>query len=96
MNYRWSTLLSHCIMKNFSQVFFFSRIFRLVLREKSPYSEFFWSVFSRIRIENGEIQSTNAEKYGLEEVQLRTLFTQWGSVSEKIKTSESPGIAQEK
>ena len=83
-------------MKNFSQVFFFSRIFRLVLLEKCPYSEFFWSVFSCIRLEYGEIQSTNAEKYGLEEVQLRTLFTQWGSVSEKIKTSESPGIAQEK
>ena len=83
-------------MKNFSQVFFFSRIFRLALHEKCPYSEFFWSVFFRIRIEYGEIQSTSAEKYGLEEVQLRTLFTYWGSVSEKIKASESPGIAQEK
>ena len=83
-------------MKNFSKVFFFSRIFRLALHEKCPYSEFFWSVFFRICIEYGEIQSTSAEKYGLEEVQLRTLFTHWGSVSEKIKTSESPGIAQEK
>ena len=25
------------------------------LREKYPYSEFFWSVFSRIRIEYGEV-----------------------------------------
>ena len=28
------------------------------LSEKSPYSEFFWPIFSRIRIEYGEIQST--------------------------------------
>ena len=27
-------------------------------REKCPYSEFFWSVFSRIRIEYGEIQNS--------------------------------------
>ena len=27
----------------------------LILREKCPYSEFFWSVFSLIRIEYGEI-----------------------------------------
>ena len=35
------------------------------LREKCPYLEFFWSVFSRIRIE-----------YGPEKLQKRTLFTQ--------------------
>ena len=29
----------------------------LILREKCPYSELFWSVFSRIPIEYGEIQS---------------------------------------
>ena len=27
------------------------------LRKKYPYSELFWSVFSRIRTENGEIRS---------------------------------------
>ena len=47
------------------------------LREKCPYSELFWSVFSRIRTEYGEIRvslntkclcvfSPNAEKYGPE------------------------------
>ena len=30
---------------------------KLPLHEKSPYSEFFWSVFSRIRTKYGEIQS---------------------------------------
>ena len=29
----------------------------LVLREKCPYWEFFWSVFSRVRTEYGDIQS---------------------------------------
>ena len=28
----------------------------ITLREKCPYSELFWSVFSRIRIEYGEIR----------------------------------------
>ena len=36
------------------------------LREKCPYSKFFWSVFSHIRTE-----------YGPEKLQIRTLFTQW-------------------
>ena len=35
----------------------------LTLREKCPYSEFFWSVFSQ-----------NAGKYGPEKLQMRTLF----------------------
>ena len=29
----------------------------LILRKKCPYSELFWSVFSRIRTEYGEIRS---------------------------------------
>ena len=33
------------------------RIKQLSLREKCPYSEFFWSVFSCIRTEYGERQS---------------------------------------
>ena len=36
------------------------------LREKCPYSEFFWSAFSRIRTE-----------YGTEKLLIRTLFMQW-------------------
>ena len=44
------------------------------LREKCPYSEFFWSVFSRIRTEYGEILG-NAGKYGPEKLRIRTLFT---------------------
>ena len=47
------------------------------LHEKCPYSEFFWSLFSRIWTEYGKIRSPNAEKYGPEKLQIRTLFTQW-------------------
>ena len=48
------------------------------LRQKHPYSEFFWSVFSRIRTEYGEIRSipvfsSNAIKYGPEKLRIRTL-----------------------
>ena len=32
-------------------------LLRQTLREKSPYSEFFWSAFSRFRIEYGEVRS---------------------------------------
>ena len=50
---------------------------RFTVREKCPYSEFFWSVFSRIWTEYGEISvfSPNAGKYGPEKLQIRTLFT---------------------
>ena len=44
------------------------------MREKCPYSEFFWSVFSRIRTEYGEI--------------LRTLSIQ--SECGKIRTRKTP------
>ena len=40
-----------------------------MLRKKCPYSELFWSVFSRIRTEYGEylsVFSPNAVKYGPE------------------------------
>ena len=33
----------------------FGRFFNILLREKCPYSELFWSVFSRIRTECGEM-----------------------------------------
>ena len=33
------------------------------LREKSPYLEFFWSAFSRIRTEYGEIRSIAVFSY---------------------------------
>ena len=38
----------------------------VALSEKCPYSELFWSVFSRIRTEYGEILCPNAGKCGLE------------------------------
>ena len=48
----------------------------LSLHEKCPYSAFFWSVFSLIRTEYGEIQiSPNAEKYGREKLRIPTLLT---------------------
>ena len=51
------------------------------LREKCPYLKFFWSVFSRIRTEYGEIRSIsvfspNAGKYGPEKLRIWTLFTE--------------------
>ena len=42
-------------MKNINTV----KAVRQTLREERPYSEFFWSVFSRIRTEHGEIRSTS-------------------------------------
>ena len=54
----------------------------LLLREKCPYSEFFWSVFSHIRSEYGEILRISSYtvrmrgKYGPEKLRTRTLFTQ--------------------
>ena len=51
------------------------------LREKCPYSEFFWSVFARIQTEHGEIPylsifNPNVGKYGPEKLQIWKLFTQ--------------------
>ena len=45
----------------------------LSLREKCPYSEFFWSVFSCIWTEYGEMQSKSLGKYGAEKFRIRTL-----------------------
>ena len=39
----------------------------LLLREKCPYSEFFWSLFSRIRTEFGEIWSIYPYSVGMPE-----------------------------
>ena len=50
--WRWINLLH---LKNINTV----KAVRQTLREERPYSEFFWSVFSRIRIEHGEIRSTS-------------------------------------
>ena len=49
------------------------------LPEKCPYSEFFWSVFSRIRTAYGQV------RYGPEKLQIQTLFTLW-QLSHGIKT----------
>ena len=43
---------------------------RQTLREKCPNSEFFWSVFSRIRTKYGKIRTRKTLK-------IRTLVTQW-------------------
>ena len=45
----------------------------LTLREKVPYSEFFWSV---------SILNPNAEKYRPEKLGIRTTFTQCNLISE--------------
>ena len=50
----------------------------LLLREKFPYSEFFWSVFS-----------PNAGKYGPEKLRIRTLFT-WCLISLKQDERRPP------
>ena len=39
----------------------FGTIKRYTLREKYPYSEFFWSVFSRIQSECGKIQTRKTQ-----------------------------------
>ena len=46
----------------------------LSLREKCSYSEFFWSLFPRIRTEYGEIRSISL--YSFECGKIRTLFNQ--------------------
>ena len=48
---------------------------RVSLPERCPYLEFFWSVFSDIRAEYGEIFGPNAKKYGPEKLRIRTLLT---------------------
>ena len=63
-------------------VLFFTATERNTLHEKFPYLEFFWSIFSRIRTEYGEIIqylpvfSLNAGKYAPEKLRIWTLFTQ--------------------
>ena len=52
------------------------------LRKKCPYSELFWSVFSRIRIEYGEIRSISPYSVRMREntdqkLRIRPLFMQW-------------------
>ena len=60
------------------------------LREKCPYSDFFWSIFSRIWTFFTlylSVCSPNAGKYGPEKLRIRPLFTQWKS-SQAFKYSE--------
>ena len=49
------------------------------MREKCPYLEFFWFVFSCFRSEYLYLSvfSPNAGKYGPEKLQIGTLFPQW-------------------
>ena len=48
------------------------------IRKKCPYSEFFWSISSRIRTECGQ-----------EKFQIRTLFPQWMSPCQKLLVIEN-------
>ena len=54
------TFWQHCIFQNHFKSFILTTS---TLRETCPYSEFFWSMFSRIRTKYGEIRSM--ERYGL-------------------------------
>ena len=54
-------------------------LYKDTLREKGPYSEFFWSVFS-----------TNAGKYGPEKLRIRKLFTSY-SVCDSAFIRENTG-----
>ena len=48
----------------------------ITLREKCPYSEFTWSLFSRIWTEYGDFPNFSiARKYGPEKLRIQTLFT---------------------
>ena len=48
----------------------------LSLRDQCPYSEFFWSIFSRIQTSDWilNVFSQNVGKYSPEKLQIRTLF----------------------
>ena len=65
----------HCDSCYFSYFIVFPHVHQS-LRKKCPCSHFFWSVFSRVRIENLSILTLNARKYGVEKLRIRTLFTQ--------------------
>ena len=58
-------------------------VFKQSLCEKCPntfFLSFFWSVFSRIRTECGEILSVfswNARKYGQKKLRIYAIFMQW-------------------
>ena len=78
--------------------------YHLALRKKRPYLEFFWYVFSRIRL-NTEIYrdlqisvfSWNAGKYGPEKLRIRTFFGQgsmkWNSADNYIRNYSFDGVS---
>ena len=70
----WSNVGMHKSLNNIACEALFMKY---SLRENSPYSEFFWSVFSRIWTEYGDLSvfSPNAGQYGPEKLRIRTLFT---------------------
>ena len=53
------------------------------LRQKCPNTEFFWSIFSRIRIEYGEIREIFKKSHSVKNVQIRSFS--W-SVFPRIRT----------
>ena len=54
----------------------FHKIMIRSLRKKCTYLELFWSAFSRIRTEYGEIRNMNDQICGPESLRIRILFTQ--------------------
>ena len=73
-------LLESSYNKDFFQKLKYSTVaIFLTLREKCPYSEFFWSIFSAFGLNDTpylSVFSPNAGKYGTEEPPIRTLITQ--------------------
>ena len=62
------------------------------LCKKSPYLEFFWSIFSHIYL---SVFSPNAGKYGQENLRIRTLFTQCLFLGKKfIPNLWAPGVVR--
>ena len=62
------------------------------LCKKSPYLEFFWSIFSHIYL---SVFSPNAGKYGQENLRIRTLFTQCLFLGKKfIPNFWAPGVVR--
>ena len=61
-------ILGHCALKGFQVSKKIGRIWSQALRKKYPYSELFWSAFSRIRteysVEMRENTDQNNSEYG--------------------------------
>ena len=56
-----------CLQKHWWAAWEFTRFIKWTLRKKFPYSELFWSVFSRIRTVYGEIRSISRYSVRMQE-----------------------------